>query len=451
KHSKAEFKTLDLDVETQPEEPVYWSAELTKVKDDIVFIEVDGKPFFAIGFDTHKRGPWDGVTGPNGCYKDENGVIHGQLDNAAEMTQQAVEAGANFAFQWSYTEEISSTEPRIYGRWTDGWGISMPKENDFIPIMVNGFGESDMDGKPKEKIEQMKKEFEDFKNRTGNWSPEKKPNLPPYEEIPWFAWHPTWRMRGGGDGTGELLTDELAETFAKTTNMMIGDNYTYVCNKHDSFLNPVTGQCGEKDECYDDWLAKDDECHQSYFSAAWSLAHSIRQKSNPDAVIWMWLQGHAFDDDIGISECWNGYSTLWAKGPFPAMRYLRKEITSTIAAGGTGIIFFGYLYNRENTAEKLRSLMRTLAHPEVYEPALTSPRLDLGFDLTDIGEGGRVHVISKWHDATKTAYIIGANPGAYVTEFTIEFPWTISKAELLDWFAPKFTASGKLGVNGRKP
>ncbi|MBM4388507.1 MAG: hypothetical protein FJ088_12250, partial [Deltaproteobacteria bacterium] len=40
--------------------------------------------------------------------------------------------------------------------------------------------------------------------------------------------------------------------------------------------------------------------------------------------------------------------------------------------------------------------------------------------------------------------------GAYLTEFTIEFPWTISKAELLDWFAPKFTASGKLGVNGRK-
>jgi uncharacterized protein YajQ (UPF0234 family) len=93
--------------------------------------------------------------------------------------------------------------------------------------------------------------------------------------------------------------------------------------------------------------------------------------------------------------------------------------------------------------------------------------LDLGVDTQFLGEAGhdgkgRVHAIVKWHEATKTAYVIGANPGARATPFSLEFPWTIAKAELLDWgqpapgedkkdqvVAPKFAASADVGVYDR--
>jgi len=244
-------------------------------------------------------------------------------------------------------------------------------------------------------------------------------------------------------------TEEVANAYAKSTNFMIGDSYTYVVNRYDSALNPITGQKGEMDEGYEEWLASNDPDHQRYFSASWDLCHSIVSRRNPGTLVWMWMQGHAFDDDIGLNACWNGTNPfgLWAKGPFPTMAYLRKEIVSTIAAGGTGIIFFGYMYNRPDTADKVRSLMRALSHPDVYEPALTSPKLDMGVDLTNCGEGSRAHVMVKWHERTKTAYVIAANPGALETVIHLQFPWSVAKAELLDWNIPAFIQSSQLKVH----
>lgn len=434
-------------------QPTYWSQESIKVIDDLAFVRVNGMPFFAIGVDTKSEGPWDGISGPYQC-TDGNG----RLNNAAEMSQQAVDAGANFIFAWGVSDEVNltmlATNPQVYGRWRDDWGIRRPKEKDTIPIIYNERGESDMLDRvhenPFDVASDLAADFQDFKNRTGNYSLSVKPNLPSYEEIPWFAWHPTWRMRGGGDGTGEELTSSEADAFAIATNMMIGDNYTYVCNRFDERYNSLTGQKGKQGECYEDWLAKDDPDHKEYFDAAWGLAHSIRTRSYPDSVIWMWMQGSAFDDDIGLGICENGHSDLWAMGPFPSMAYLRKEIASTIAAGGTGIIFFGYMYNRPDTAEKLLSLMRALSHKDVYEPALLSPRLDLGVDLTNYGKGGRAHLIAKWDQKSRQAFLIGANPGAHATTIPIDFPWTIGKAELLDWNAPGFFQSNELKVSDKR-
>jgi hypothetical protein len=302
--------------------------------------------------------------------------------------------------------------------------------------MACEYGESDLDGFDAAKVQQMKDDFAAFKARTGRWSKEAMPNLPSYEQMPWFCWHPTFRMRGGGDGYSELFTEEQVDAFAKTTNMLIGDAYTYVCNRYEGIEAVIMGQKGPKGECYDDWLARDDPEHRDYFDAAWGLAHSLRTHATPDAVVWMWMQGHAFDDDIGGSVCWNGDSGLWAMGPFPTLRYLRKEIMSTVVAGGTGFIYFGYGYGRDATAAKSRSLIRALAWEEVYGPALLSPRLDLGTDLAFSGEGGRAHLMAKWDAESRTAFLLGANPGAKVTPFEVTFPWTVAKVELLDWFTP---------------
>lgn len=209
------------------------------------------------------------------------------------------------------------------------------------------------------------------------------------------------------------------------------------------------GQIGPENECYEDWLARDDPAHRGYFSAAWDLARSLRQKANPDSVVWMWIQGHAFDDDIGQQVCWEGYSSHWAKGPFPTQRYLRKEILSSVVAGATGFILFGYGYGKPTVAELARIPIRALAMPEVYGPALLSPRLDLGVDLSHVGEGGRAHLMAKWDAATQRAFLIGANPGALPTEVEIEFPWTVAKIEVLDWFTPQFVDATDVVVADR--
>lgn len=436
-----------------PIRPTYWSQESIKTINDLAFVRVNGMPFFAIGVDTKSEGPWDGVSGPNQCADGK-----GRLNNAPEMSQQAVDAGANFIYVWGVSDEVNltmmATKPQVYGRWTDDWGIRRPKDKDTIPIIYNGGGERDMLDRvhvnPFDVASELAADFQDFQNRIGNYSLSVKPNLPSYEEIPWFSWHPTWRMRGAGDGTGEELTSEEANAFAMATNMMIGDSYTYVCNRFDERYNSLTGQKGKQGECYNDWLTKDDPDHKEYFDAAWGLAHSIRTRSYPDTVIWMWMQGYAFDDGIGLGICENGNSDSWAMGPFPSMVYLRKEISSTIAAGGTGIIFFGYMYNRPDTAVKVRSLMRALSHKDVYDPALLSPRLDLGIDLTNYGKGGRAHLIAKWDQKSRQAFLIGANPGGRATTIPIDFPWTIGKAELLDWDAPGFVQSNELKVSDRR-
>lgn len=433
--------------------PTYWSQDSTKVIDDLAFVRVNGRPFFAIGIDTKSNGPWDGVSGPNQC-KDGEGTLH----NAAEMSQQAVDAGANFIYVWGVEDEVNltmmATKPQVYGRWTEDWGIKRPKEKDTIPIIYNGGGEEDMLDRvhenPLDVASDLAADFQEFQGRTGNYSPLAKPTLPSYEEIPWYSWHPTWRMRGAGDGTGEDLTSAEADAFAIATNMMIGDNYTYVCNRFDERYNSLTGQKGKQGECYEDWLENDDPDHREYFDASWGLAHSIRSRSYPDSVIWMWMQGFAFDDGIGLDICENGDSESWAMGPFPSMVYLRKEIASTIAAGGTGIIFFGYMMNHSDTVEKLLSLMKALSHKDVYDPALLSPRLDLGIDLTNYGKGGRAHLIAKWDQKSKIAFLIGANPGAYATPFSVDFPWTIDRAELLDWDALQFVKTNDLKVSDRR-
>jgi hypothetical protein len=208
------------------------------------------------------------------------------------------------------------------------------------------------------------------------------------------------------------------------------------------------GQKGEEGEGCDLWLEKDDPDHRSYFTASWDMIHSAvsrarRLPADPHhpTVVWAWMQGHAFDDDIGRNICFNGNSDLWALGPFPSLAHLRKEIMSTVAAGGTGIVFFGYHYCRFAEAEKVRLFFRGLSHPEVYQPALLSPRLELGVDLAFQGEPGydgqgRVHLLAKWHAPSRRAFLLGANPGARETPCEVEFPWSLKEVEILDWGAP---------------
>lgn len=446
--------TFEQPDENQPAGPTYWSAEATKTVDDLVFARVDGKPFFALGIHPSVRGGWDGSS--TKCYEDpETGLFVGYTNDGYETTKAALEAGANFAFLWSYGSgpEWGALYHKFYGRWQWHWGTTKPKDEDVIPIIVNEYGEEDMSKDPYETAKKLAQDFEDFKARRGRWSPENAPNLPPYEEIPWFAWHPTWRMIGKSEkpgGSGSMLSHDQAVALARATNMMIGDNYSYVCNRWDSFLNPITGQKGEIGECYDDWLAWADEKHASYFSAAWDLASSLREKANPDTLIWMWIQGYSFTEDFMKDMCTKGYSDTWALGDFPTPRYLRKEIMSSVAAGATGIIFFGYGSNRPINVQKMLDILRALSSPDVYEPVLTSPRLDLGYDTKYLGEGGRVHVIVKWHAESRRAFVAGANPGPYRTKFEIEFPWSVAKAELLHWTVPAFMDEPSILIHDRR-
>jgi hypothetical protein len=434
--------------------PTYWSAAATKTVDDLNYVSVGGADggtanrLFAVGYDTHSNGPWDGVTGPNGCVKNPDGTYTGLINNIVELNELAYEAGANFAYVWSGRDKLGKAGGKLYGIWHDDYGKNPPPDKDIIPIIFNGGGEADMESNKDKRIAELKAKFADFKARTGEYSISNRPTLPPYEVMPWWSWHPTGRIAGGGDGTGEQCTDAQADAFTQATSMMIGDSYTYVTNRWDEKFNDITGQKGKQGEGYDIWLQKDDKDHRGYFEAAWKMVHSQVSRSkkayaDPEhpTVSWAWMQGHAFNDDIGKAVCIKGSSDLWAMGTFPTMAYLRKEICSTIAAGGTGIIFFGYQYCRFPEAEKVRVFFRALSHPEVYGPALLSPWLDVGVDTAFMGEPGydgkgRVHLLVKWHEATKTAYVIGANPGARATPFTLEFPWTLAKVEVLDWGQP---------------
>jgi hypothetical protein len=449
-----------------------WSEELTRTVDDLAFLTVpdldSGQPtrLFAVGYDTHDNGPWDGQAGPGECFLDAEGVAHGYQDSARELNERAVAAGANFAYVWSGRDKLDTVGGRLYGIWHPGSGESPPPDRDALAVVYNGAGEADMAGNKAARAAELAADFQAFRERSGRYAPEATPRLPPYAELPWYAWHPTWRIRGQGSGTGEECSPEEADAFAGATSMMIGDNYTYVTNRFESWLNPVTGQKGEQGEGYDLWLERDDPEHRSYFAAAWNMIHSAvtRARGRPadpahPTVVWAWMQGHAFDDDIGRSVCFHGSSDLWARGPFPTAAYLRKEIASTIAAGGTGIIFFGSMYCREPEASRVRAFFEALSHPEVYGPALLSPRLDLGRDLAFFGPAGhdgqgRLHLMLKWDAVTHTAYLIGANPGARATPLDLELPWSLERVERLDWGEPSrrpaFATDGLIQVNDRR-
>ncbi|HOU53590.1 MAG TPA: hypothetical protein PLQ97_06645 [Myxococcota bacterium] len=432
-----------------PTGPTWWTAEATRTIDDLRFLTVKDpvsgqmRPIFGLGVHPSYIGAWDGVSGPGQCRIDpDTGQVIGHVDNGIENLHAAAAAGANFAYTWDYVRDpdFLAVDPPLHGIWHPEHGSLGPGQ-EAIPIMVCPYGEEDMSDNKARRIAEMAADFEDFKARRGRWSPENAPTLPPFEDLPWFCWHPTFRMIGGGDGYDDYLQDSVADAFAKTTNLLIGDTYTYVCNRFEggSLDAILYGQKGEQGECYDDWLAWNDPDHRRSFTAGWELAHSLRRRAHPDAVVWMWMQGYAFDDGIGTGVCWSGQpSDSWASGPFPTQRYLRKEILSTIAAGATGIIFFGYGYNREITAVRMRSILRALSLPEVYGPALMSPRLDLGMDTTFVGEEGRAHLLVKWDASTRAAYVLGANPGALPTPIDLPFPWTLSRAEVLDWNRPGF-------------
>ncbi len=411
----------------------------------------DGRPvrLFALGYDTHDDGPWDGVTGAGGCVRDEAGRWSGLADTARVLNERAVEAGANFAYVWSGRSKIDTIGGRVYGIWHSRWGERPAPEEDVVPVLLNGAGETDLHpGGRDERIAELERDFSDFRTRTGRFAPEREPRLPPYADFPRFAWHPTWRIEGGGSGREERTTDAQADRLASAATMMIADSYTYVVNRYSSLVNDFTGQRGEQGEGYEDWLAADDPEHRSYFDPAWrmisaSVGRAGQRMADPahPTVVWAWMQGHAFDDDIGRNTCTSGKSDLWARGPFPSMAYLRKEILSTVAAGGTGIVFFGYMYCRFPEAEKVRSLLRTLAHPEVYGPALLSPSLELGYDARWLGETGydgrgRVHAKVVWDAEGRRAYVLGANPGARATRFELLLPWSVARVETLEWAEP---------------
>ncbi|MBP7126776.1 hypothetical protein KBD49_10475 [Myxococcota bacterium] len=432
-----------------PSGPTWWTAEATRTIDDLRFLTVkdpgSGRmvPVFGLGVHPEYSGAWDGITGLGQCRVDpDTGRVIGHVDNGIENLHAAAAAGSNFAYLWGYVADPDylAVDPPLYGVWHPEYG-TLGAGREAIPIMVCAYGEEDMSSNKTQRIAQMASDFEDFRARRGRWSPERAPTLPPYEDLPWFCWHPSFRMIGGGDGFDDYLEDPVADAFAKTTNLLIGDAYSYACNPFEagSLDAIIQGQRGEKGECYDDWLAWNDPDHQRSFTAGWDLAHSLRRRANPDAVVWMWIQGYAFDDGVGGGECWSGRpSDSWAAGPFPTRRYLRKEILSTIAAGATGIIFFGYGYNRETTAVHVQAILRALSLPEVYGPALLSPRLDLGFDTTFFGEGGRAHLLVKWDATTRAAYVLGANPGALQTAIDLTFPWSLARVEILDWNRPGF-------------
>ncbi len=447
------------DVEEPLPEPTYWSAESTVVVHDLNFVVVDGEPFFAIGFDTSSFDMWDGETGGGDIWAEgtEGGECdpatgHGYVNYQVEKNQAAASAGANFAYVWSYgkhIDELVNVAPPLKGLWHRNYGTSPAPENDVIPIIYNAYGEEDMASPTPSNAARMRDEFEQFRDREGRFSPEAMPHLPSFGDLPWYSWHPTHRMIACG--SQQRLSPDLATQFAQSTNMMIGDWYTYIENRFDrstaagAALALFHNQHGDVGEGYDDWLEMDSPHHQELFSAAWLLGRSLVERRNPDAVVWLWLQGYAFAEDINRKSCEGNISDSYTTGPFPSDRYLRKEITSTIAAGGTGIIFFGWFFNRWPEAEKLMTFFRALSHEEVYRPVLTSPRLDIGVDTTYLGEEGhlgqgRIHAMLKWHEETRTAYAVIANPGAHETTLELDFPWTIAEVELLDWYEPGFVA-----------
>ena len=128
--------------------PTYWSAAATRTVDDLAFVTVvdqdTGAPrrLFALGYDTHDDGPWDGVTGADGCYRDADGTAHGFLDSAREMNEAALAAGANFAYVWSGRGRLDTVGGQLYGVWHDGYGVDPAPELDVVPVIYNGGGTS---------------------------------------------------------------------------------------------------------------------------------------------------------------------------------------------------------------------------------------------------------------------------------------------------------------------
>ncbi len=443
-----------------PVAPTYWSAAATKVVDDLQFLVVkdpatgESKRLFGLGIHPSRDGAWDGVTGANGCqHVAGTETALGMTNDGIQSVHLAAAAGANLAYTWGYDNdcEYLHVDPPFFGIWHPEYGTLDATcggpGHEAIPVAVCDHGEEDMDGWTAARVQALADDFAAFQARTGKYSKDSAPTLP--DDVKYYCWHPTFRMIGGGDGMTDYLTDEHATQFAQATNFLIGDDYTYVCNRYDMPEGILYGQVGPKGQCYDDWLAADDPAHRGYFSASWDLTRSLRTKAKPDAVVWMWQQGHAMDDDIGGSTCWNGSSDLWARGPFPTQRYLRKEILSTVAAGGTGFIYFGYGYSRAVTAEQARIPLRALSLPEVYGPVLLSPRLDVGTDTQFLGEGGRAHALAKWDEASRTAFLVGANPGARRTDVEVTFPWTVAKVEVLDWYTPQFVDATDVQVDDR--
>lgn len=436
-------------------EPTYWSAAATPIADDIAFAEHQGERVFAIGFDGKKGPIWDHVT-TEGCDRD-TGV--GYADVVIEGYDRALEAGANFVFMWGYPspdwehyEDWLDRISMMYGKWHGNWSVNPPAERDVIPLFHNGWGESDFDNDHiEDTIAAHEAEMEEWETRTGRYSPENAPNLPPFEDMPWIAWHPTWRSRGGGDGTGEVLTDDQARRLINSANMAIGDNYTYVTNRFPSALGAFTGQKGEQGEGYDDWIAVADPEHESYYRGAWEVAWALERFAERPILRWMWIQGYSFGAGIAAEECRGETTDAWATGWFPSLPYLRKEVMSSLAAGATGIVFFGYQNAHPIDREKVETIFRALSAPEVYGPALLSPRLDIASKeaLAASGEGGRVHALLKWDEETKRAFLLGANPGPWQTTAQWEFPWTLAKAEILMWGSQRFVESPRLTIHDK--
>jgi len=454
-------------IEEISEEPVFWTADATVVVHDLDFISVEGKPFFAIGFDTHSGLVWDGVAGFGECDR-ETGA--GYLDINVEKTHAAAAAGANFTYVWSYgphKNDLVATTPRLYGIFHSQWSVDPPEDRDVIPIVLNAFGEEDVATFDPAKVETMKTAFQQFMNREGPYSLDVIPNLPAVGQVGHMAWHPTWRIIGrdepepdSEEPPSEMLTHQQAVAIIQTTNMSIADNYTYVENRFDwnepveAFMAAGTGQKGEKGEDYEYWLDIDCPDHRSNFVSNWQMMESLQQKKLPQAVNWIWLQGYGFSTSIAEKTCEGKPSDYWATGKFPSEAYLRKEITAAIAAYSTGFVFFGFFKNLWPETDRMLKIMRALSLPEVYDGALVSPRLDLGYDTSYMGEEGydgrgRAHVMVKWHEASKTAYLVISNPGARATTVDIEFPWSLESAQILDWDTPAFGDSPDLQILNR--
>ena len=452
-----EARPAEVAGDTGPRLPTYWTAAATEplIADDIPYATWKGQRVFALGFDAGKSLTYDGFA-TAGCDEDTG---FGYVDDVLERYDRALEAGANFAFVWGYPgsdwpyyEAWLDRLSLMFGKWYDGWSLDRPAERDVMPIVYNPWGESDFDnGDVAGTIAEHQATFEAWKARTGQFSPEAKPNLPSYDELPWIGWHPTWRSRGGGDGTGEVLTDQQAAGLINAANFGFGDNYTYVTNRYPAALNGFTGQKGDQGEGYDDWVAAADPDHESSFQAAWEVTWALKRFAAHPMLRWMWIQGYSFGYSLARSLCADGVSDAWATGWYPSLPYLRKEVTSAIAGGATGIVYFGYMGAHPMDRDKANTIFRALSHPDVYAPALLSPRLAIAPDeqLAFAGEGGRVHAIVKWDAETRHAYVIGANPGPWQTRATFTFPWSLDRAEWLLWGSGRFAASPRLTVDDR--
>jgi len=455
--ASAEAVTPDVASDPGPPPPTPWSAATTDplIVDDLPFATWKGQRIFALGFDAKKGPTYDGFT-TEGCDED-TGV--GYVDDVLRRYDLALEAGANFTYIWGYPspdwvyydawlDRIS----QLFGKWYEGWSVDRPAARDVMPIVHNEWGESDFDNPDIEgTIAAHQATFAEWKARTGRFSPEARPNLPPYEELPWIGWHPTWRSRGGGDGTGEVLTDAQAEGLINAANFGFGDNYTYVTNRYPAVLNGITGQHGEQGEGYDDWLAVADPEHARSFQAAWEVMWAVKRFAQHPMLRWMWIQGYSFGYGLAAGMCQDGIDDAWATGWYPSLPYLRKEVASAIAAGATGIVYFGYMGAHPMDRDKANTIFRALSHPDVYGPALLSPRLAIAPDeaLAFAGEGGRVHAIVKWDADSRRAFVIGANPGPWQTTARFAFPWTLAKAEVLMWGSGRFVESPRLVIEDR--